>query len=133
MAAKNGSKVKDLVARRPGAETMDVQRTAADLDMTEVEREDARRFQLAKSKARCPHCGQPGSVSDVTHTDGDVRHVKCRGCTRTYKIVAVRNAPARTAAMTAETGADSSQPDTESEESGEGETPESAEDGTERG
>ena len=71
----NRSKVQDLKARRTNAEAT-----------------DAIRLQTALQRKRCRHCGQSGTAWVVTSTQGDVRYLKCRGCSHTDKVVVGRTA-----------------------------------------
>jgi len=52
---------------------------------------DKARLQLALSTERCRHCGQTGAWI-IYKVDGQVRYVKCRGCTRNSKVIVKRDA-----------------------------------------
>ena len=78
--AKEPSKVSQLRARRTNAQTT-----------------DAIRLEVALQQKRCRHCGQSGTAWQVYKTDGEVRYLKCRGCSRNDKVMvprmATRSAP----------------------------------------
>ena len=51
-----------------------------------MKREEAGKLHSLIAKTQCEICGIKGCF-DVTRTDGKIRHIKCRGCSNSTKIM----------------------------------------------
>ncbi len=90
---KKSKKIANMVAKRE---------IVTPEDGDQVRKADRLRLDNALQKKRCRHCGQ--YVWDVTHTDGEIRSLKCRGCGATAKLVVTRRAIAEPESPVSEEG-----------------------------
>ena len=77
-----------LRARREISD-MRARRETADMSSPRTEAPECRRLRVALVQFRCPTCGK--NYPMVTHTDGHVRSIKCRGCGDTGKLIVRSN------------------------------------------